>query len=49
MSQHLGIGEMTGWRLWNGHAAPSAHTAALVEFAYGVPARQLIKPAGVQG
>lgn len=42
MSLHLGIGQMTGWRLWHGHGAPSARTAALVEFAYGIRARRLL-------
>ncbi|MGW0933165.1 hypothetical protein [Streptomyces sp. NPDC002644] len=45
MALHLGISEMAGWRLWHGKAAPSARTAALVEFAYGLPAAALLKPA----
>jgi hypothetical protein len=44
MSAKLGIGTMTGWRLWHGHGAPSVHTAARVELIYGLPMVALLKP-----
>lgn len=44
MSAELGIGTMTGWRLWHGHGAPSVHTAARVELIYGLPMAALLKP-----
>ncbi|MGW0134864.1 helix-turn-helix domain-containing protein [Streptomyces sp. NPDC003299] len=44
VARRLGVGRMAAWRLWNGHGAPSATTAAAVERAYGVPATALVKP-----
>jgi transcriptional regulator with XRE-family HTH domain len=43
VSRRLKVARNTGWRLWNGHTAPSAQLAALVEREYGVSARHLIK------
>ncbi|HLU96502.1 MAG TPA: hypothetical protein VKZ89_06660 [Thermobifida alba] len=45
VARRLGVGRMAAWRLWNGHGAPSAATAAAVERAYDVPASALVKPA----
>lgn len=44
MAAALGIGTMTGWRLWHGHGAPSVHTAARIELIYGLPMAALLKP-----
>ncbi|MFK0069717.1 XRE family transcriptional regulator [Streptomyces sp. NPDC091046] len=44
VARRIGVGRMAAWRLWNGHGAPAATTAAAVERAYGVPASALVKP-----
>lgn len=32
----------TAWRLWEGHAAPTAATAAAVQLAFGLPTAALL-------
>ncbi|WP_405561883.1 XRE family transcriptional regulator [Streptomyces sp. NBC_01180] len=43
LSRRLMVAPATGWRLWNGHTAPSAALVAAVDAAYGVPAAALLR------
>lgn len=42
IARRMKVARTTAWRLWNGHNAPSAALAAVVEYHYGVSARQLV-------
>ncbi|MFF4752687.1 hypothetical protein ACWD5R_11275 [Streptomyces sp. NPDC002514] len=45
MSLALGVGEMTGWRLWHGVGGVSASTAERVQVNYHLPVTVLRIPA----
>jgi transcriptional regulator with XRE-family HTH domain len=43
-ARRLRLPRNTVWRLWHGRTAPSAHTLAAVEAAYGLPASKMLEP-----
>ncbi|MFF0894703.1 XRE family transcriptional regulator [Streptomyces sp. NPDC003278] len=44
-ARRLRLPRNTAWRLWHGKTAPSAHTLAAVEQAYGLHPSTLLQPA----